>query len=572
MFSDRSFSLIRRYLRMVSGLILFSYIGAHLLNHALGLVSLGTAEAGMAIAVEVWYSPVGTVLLYGAAATHFVMALWAVYERRTFRLPPLELIRIALGFTLPILLIGHAASTRLAYEMFGLSSDYARVVSNIWATGSPGWQLGLMAPGWLHGCLGLHFAFNRRPLYRRLRFALFAIALLLPVLSALGFITMGRELALSPAATATALEYLSPENAAQRLAIALWKDRLLNGYFSIIGAAFIARELRNLLERRRKRLISVSYPGRTVHVPRGWTVLEASRSFHLPHASMCGGRARCSTCRVRVTAGQEFCPESSVDERTTLDRIGAPPDVRLACQLRPQGDISVVPLMRTARPIYRPMVPQRSSGEREVVVLFCDLRNRANLASDHLPQDLLYVLTLYVEGLGHAIRAAGGTLSYVELDSICALFGLDGTPARAAQRALQAAGAIEGVISDLNNRLGRQHGNKLKISVTIHAGRAAIGEIASSDPPMVMAIGEAIEGANELRKAAAEYDKSYAISERVYVHADLSPVSDKVMLRPSALDEPIAVLLSESAPVPSPSWTLHGEQGRGATLRRLWAG
>ncbi len=80
------------------------------------------------IAVEVWYSLPGTILLYGAFATHFMMALFAVYERRTFRLPPLELLRIVLGFTMPILLIGHAASTRLAYELFGLSSDYTRVV------------------------------------------------------------------------------------------------------------------------------------------------------------------------------------------------------------------------------------------------------------------------------------------------------------------------------------------------------------------------------------------------------------------------------------------------------------
>ena len=182
---------------------------------------------------------------------HFMMALWAVYERRTFRLPPLELLRIALGFTMPILLIGHAASTRLAYELFGLSSDYTRVVSNLWATGSQGWQLGLMAPGWLHGCLGLHFAFSRRRWYRQFRFVLFSAALLLPVLAALGFIAMGRELATNPGGGRSRLQYLSPDNAAQRLAIAQWKDNLLNWYFAIIGAAFIAREIRNLLERRR---------------------------------------------------------------------------------------------------------------------------------------------------------------------------------------------------------------------------------------------------------------------------------------------------------------------------------
>ena len=67
-------SRVRRTLRMTSGLILFAYIGAHMFNHALGLVSLEAAEAGMAIGVEVWYSTTGTFVLYGAAATHFLLA------------------------------------------------------------------------------------------------------------------------------------------------------------------------------------------------------------------------------------------------------------------------------------------------------------------------------------------------------------------------------------------------------------------------------------------------------------------------------------------------------------------
>ena len=97
-----------------------------------------------------------------------------------------------------------------------------------------------MAPGWLHGCLGLHFAFNRRWWYRQFRFVLFSIALLVPVLAALGFIAMGKELVANPEAAAAVRDYLSPDNAVQRLAIAQWKDNLLNWYFSIIGAAFIA--------------------------------------------------------------------------------------------------------------------------------------------------------------------------------------------------------------------------------------------------------------------------------------------------------------------------------------------
>src|SRR6476660_7910680 len=563
---------MRRSLRLASGLVLFTYITAHLINHALGLVSLKTAEAALEFAVEVWSSPLGTVLLYGAFAIHFVLALWSVYERRTFRLPPLELLRIALGFTLPILLIGHAANTRLAWELFGMPSDYARVVANLWFADAQGTQLGVMAPGWVHGCLGLHFLLNRRPLYRKLRYVLFAFALLIPVFSGLGFIAMARELSASAAATAAVTDYLGPEHTAKLLALAQWRNGLLLGYFGLIGAIFVAREVRNALERGRRRLVTISYPGRTVRVPRGWSVLEASRAFHIAHASMCGGRARCSTCRVRVAAGEEACPSAGVDERATLDRIGAPTDVRLACQLRPRGNVSIIPLVRTEQPIYRAAAPQRRSGEREVVVLFCDFVNRAELAGDHLPQDLLYVITLYVEALGNAIRAAHGALSYVELDSICALFGLECDTTQAAQQALQAAGAIESAISDLNERLGRQWDCKMKIAVSVHAGRAAVGEIGSSDPPAMMAIGEAIDVANELRKAAIAHGVLFAISEPVYTAAGLVPNCEKKIPLPSPGREmPIAVCLSASAVALVPAALIASRSPMPQFLRKLRA-
>jgi adenylate cyclase len=487
-------------------------------------------------------------------------------------LPPLELLRIALGFTLPIILIGHAANTRLAYEMFGLSSDYTRVVANLWAADQQGMQLGLMAPGWLHGCLGLNFAFKRRPLFRKLRFVLFAIALLLPVFSGLGFIAMGRELSTNPTAAAAAQEYLSPAHAEERIAIERWRNNLLIAYFSIIGATFGARTIRNALERGRKRLISISYPGRTVRVPRSWSVLEASRAFHIAHASMCGGRARCSTCRVRVTAGEENCPAAATDERATLERIGAAADVRLACQLRPRGNISVIPLVRTEQPIYRATAPQRRTGEREVVVLYCDFLNRAELATDHLPQDLLYVITLYVEALANAIRAARGTLSYLELDSVCALFGLECDASQAAKQALQAAGAIEQAISDLNDRLGRQWDCKMKIAVSIHAGRAAVGEIGSSDPPAVVAIGQAVEVANEVRKAAAARDVPFAISEPVYAAAGVAPNSEKKLTVPCpGGDAPVAVYLSASTAGLVPAALVSARSPMPEFLRKLRA-
>jgi adenylate cyclase len=565
--SELAAKLSIRNLRLVSGLVLFTYITAHLINHALGLISLDAAERGLAIAVEVWYSWPGTVLLYGAAGTHFLLALWSVYVRRTFRLPPLELLRIALGFTLPVILISHAVATRLAWELFALSSDYTRVVTNLWLADSQGMQLGLLAPGWLHGCLGLHFIFSRRPWYRQGRYVLFAVALLLPVFSAFGFIAMGRELSTSPAVASIAMDRLSPAHAAQQIAMAQWRNTLLIGYFGIIGATFAARAVRNAIERGGRRLISISYPGRTVRVPRGWSVLEASRSFHIPHASMCGGRARCSTCRVRVTAGEDDCPTAELQERATLDRIGAPPDMRLACQLRPEGDISVIPLMQTERPIYRLPPPQRSP-ERELVVVFCDFLNRADLAHDHMPQDLLYLLMRYLDAIGNAVRLAGGALSSVRPDSVCALFGLECGLPQAARQALRAAATIERSIADLNDRLGRQGDSKVKIAISIHAGPAAAGEIGSSDPPLVMAVGEALDVVNEVRKAAAAQGKPFAITKPVYTAAGLDQSFESEITVPG-LETPVAMSLSESAPVLPVSTTSFRE--RRAALQRLWS-
>ena len=87
---------------------------------------------------------------------------------------------------------------------------------------------------------------------------------------------------------------------------------------------------------------------------------------------------------------------------------------------------------------------------------------------------------------------------------------------------------------------------------------------------MLMAIGEAVDVANDLRKAAAERDKAFAISEKVYADAGLAPVhQDSITIGPAP---GITAYLSDAAPIPSPHWTLHGELGRRAMLRRLWAG
>jgi adenylate cyclase len=84
-------------------------------------------------------------------------------------------------------------------------------------------------------------------------------------------------------------------------------------YALALLALLAARQLRAWHERRpRKASIELRYPDRTVRVPRGWSVLVASRAHGIAHLSVCGGRARCSTCRVRALG-----PASHVERRAT---------------------------------------------------------------------------------------------------------------------------------------------------------------------------------------------------------------------------------------------------------------
>ena len=82
-----------------------------------------------------------------------------------------------------------------------------------------------------------------------------------------------------------------------------------------------------------------------------------------------------------------------------------------------------------------------------------------------------------------------------------------------------------------------------------------------------MAIGEAMDVANELRKAAAAQGKPFAISKPVYTAAGLDPEFENEITVPGP-EAPVAVSLSESAPVLPVSTTPFRE--RRAALQRLW--
>ncbi|MFI4924084.1 MAG: 2Fe-2S iron-sulfur cluster-binding protein [Vicinamibacteria bacterium] len=491
----------RRDLRLASGLVLFAYVSVHLLTHAAGLWSLDAAETGLAVAVRVWHSLPGSLVLYGAAATHIGLALWSIYERRTLRMPPIDFVRILLGLGTPLLLIGHVVATRYASDAYGLSPVYSRIVYNLFISDNEGRQLALLVPGWLHGCLGLWFAFKRHDWVMRLKLPLFAFAPLVPVLAGLGFVSMGREvedLARDPRWVAIHAE-VAPADV--RVGLARIRDGILLAWLALIGAVFLAREIRDRVERRMDRVVTIAYPGRRVRVPRGWSVLEASRSHGIAHTSVCGGRARCSTCRVRVAKGLEHCAPPGEDEQRTLARIGAPDDVRLACQLRPAGDVTVVPLVA---PEEAPRGLDEAR-ERRLAILAATIVERVAGERAPLPHDRLYVMNRMAEAIGEAVLEAGGDVVEYTGEGVLATFD-DGASA------LAAAQGIERRVDALAARLSRETGVEPVVHVGVHAGLVVSGEIGFRGSRSRAVVGRAVDDARRLPGLARDAGRRYAFT------------------------------------------------------------
>ncbi|SAK54929.1 hypothetical protein [Caballeronia ptereochthonis] len=239
-------SVLRRF-QFGSGVVLLTYLFMHLANHALGIWSLELAGRGLAVALRLWRSTPGTIALYGAASVHFALALHTIYGRRHWALPPAEWIRLWAGLSLPLLLIRHAVTTRLASALYGFEPNYERVVIMLLTSGTQGLQLALLAPGWVHGCLGLWFRLRHYPLAWRMKPALLAFAALLPLLSAGGFIRMMRAVETKN----FPLPAPDPKLLAHQLALAAWRHDLVALYLALIVSAFIAGQLHNRLERRR---------------------------------------------------------------------------------------------------------------------------------------------------------------------------------------------------------------------------------------------------------------------------------------------------------------------------------
>src|SRR5262245_38118009 len=502
MTSNQPVSAWVRPLRLGCGLLLFAYLLTHFANHAFGLVSLHAMEEARFFFLALWRNPIGEAALLGALLAHWLLGLWLIYCRRTLRMPMWEAIQIILGLTVPPLLAYHVVATRVANAMYGSEDLYTRVILGLWVQNPVigVLQAGLLTAAWIHGCMGLHYWLRLRAWYGRVLPALFALFALMPVLASLGIAEAAREvsvLARQPEFVPRLLTETRAPSRAQMATLAQLRDGLVTITWALLAATLVARIVREQLSWRHL-TIRIHYPdGREVPIPVGWTVLEASRSGLIPHLSVCGGRGRCSTCRIRVAGDLALTPPAS-QELAVLQRIGAGPDVRLACQLRPTRDLAVTPLLSAIRAVANGRAPRDGLGgrERQIAVLFADIRGFTKIAENKLPYDVVFLLNRYFEAVGSAVAEAGGIANQYTGDGVMALFGVSTNIETACRQALLASSVMIRRVEELSRELHDELSTPLRIGIGIHTGAAVVGEIGYADTHYLTAVGDTVNTAS----------------------------------------------------------------------------
>ena len=519
-----------RQIRLACGLVLFAYLVSHFLNHALGNISMDALAAGVYYHMAFWQFVPVAIAFYTAAPVHAGLGIWALYERRQFRWKAIEPLQLVLGLSIPALIITHVVGVRLGHTLFGHEKLYPQVFFAYWIVWPyKMWLIfAVLTISWIHGCIGLYFWLRMKAFFERAAPFLLGAAVLVPTLAMLGLYQGGRSVVDSDSVK-WRTENLSPRQVgtpAEQAVLNNIEDYFLIGYLGLIGFVLLAKGVRALNERRGG-MITLSYGnGRTVRVPKGLSVLEASLRYNVPHASVCGGRARCSTCRIRVIGDCTSLPEPSKREAFVLNRVGAgsDPAIRLACQLRPEADLSFfqIFLPQITAASLRTSSPSRIGEERYLVSMFVDMRGSTKLAEKRLPFDTVFIVNRFLGAVSQAVIECGGRPNQFVGDGQLALFGLATSPQTACRQALKAAAMIAANVDELNESLRHDLREPIRFGIGIHGGEVIIGDIGYRDHMVFTALGDAVNVAARLQDMTKNLACEAIVSEEVRVTAGLS--------------------------------------------------
>jgi adenylate cyclase len=227
-----------------------------------------------------------------------------------------------------------------------------------------------------------------------------------------------------------------------------------------------------------------------------------------------------------VIGDHSALPEPSQRESFVLNRVGSgDPSIRLACQLRPTGDLSLFQLFTpgTAWASARANQPARIGQERYLVSLFVDMRGSTRLAEKRLPFDTVFIVNRFLAAVSQAVISCGGEPNQFVGDGMLALFGLASKTEDACRGALRAAGMIATNIAELNEFLSHDLREPIRFGIGIHGGEVIVGDIGYRDHMVFTALGDAVNVAARLQDMTKSLACEVVVSEEVCASARVAP-------------------------------------------------
>ncbi len=251
------------------------------------------------------------------------------------------------------------------------------------------------------------------------------------------------------------------------------------------------------------------------------TILQTSVRLGIPHTHVCGGNARCSTCRVMILDGLENCSPRNGSEQEIAHLLHFSQQIRLACQTTITGDVTLRRLVLDDEDIALTSqlspdkTPMSAGEEKKIAILFADIRKFTTFSESLPPYDVIHVLNRYFYQMGKVINQHGGYIDNYMGDGLMALFGVDHAQ-DATLRAIRAGLGMLEAVEQLKPYLESIYTMSFRIGVGVHYGEVVLGSIGAKDERRMTAIGDAVNFASRVEDANKEYGTQLLISGNAY--------------------------------------------------------
>lgn len=252
------------------------------------------------------------------------------------------------------------------------------------------------------------------------------------------------------------------------------------------------------------------------------TILEATLAAKINHTHACGGVGKCSTCRVSIMNGIENCTPRNEAEQQIAAKLNFPAEIRLACQTKINGDISIRRMVSDK--LDMELISEQfseNSGialgrQQQLTIVFTDIVNYTSFAEKFPPYDIVHVLNRYYRIMNSIIQEHNGIISDVAGDGILAVFGTDN---KSDNSVLDAILAIEGMNKKLdifNRYLDENFNTHFEIRAGIHYGNVIVGPFDTGAMKKIAIIGDNVNYASRIESANKEFGTKLLLSEDAY--------------------------------------------------------